>query len=146
MDKIWQCKIGAVSAIPTGADMPMRQAVARAYREITGQDCDFIFSGWGAQLTEPERAVVENRLPDPSKCDFYGIPDPAAFVQAARGMREALEDLETREAEYRHEHDIYGDGNILTGRAWDRMRRAGDRARTALTSFRAAMGEGQSDA
>lgn len=42
----------------------MREAVARAYREITGRDPDFIFSGWGAELTEGECAVVENRLPN----------------------------------------------------------------------------------
>ena len=41
----------------------MRQAVAEAYRKITGHEPDFIFSGWGAQLTEPERAVVEDRMP-----------------------------------------------------------------------------------
>ena len=46
---------------------------------------------------------------------------------------EALEDLAVCEAEYRHEHDVYGDGNIMTGRAWDRMRRAGDRARALLS-------------
>lgn len=62
--KIWQCKIGEVGAakLPSGADFPMRQAVAEAYKRITGEDCDFIFSGWGAELTESERAVVEDRL------------------------------------------------------------------------------------
>jgi hypothetical protein len=61
--KIWECKIGETSAIPDGADAPMRQAVAQAYREIAGRDPDFIFSGWGARLKEAERAVVENREP-----------------------------------------------------------------------------------
>ena len=63
--KIWSCKIGEVneSLLPSGADGPMRDAVAKAYREITGCDPEFIFSGWGAELTEGERAVVENRMP-----------------------------------------------------------------------------------
>lgn len=63
--KIWSCKIGEVGAekLPLGADGPMREAVGRAYREITGEDPRFIFSGWGAELTEGERAVVEDRLP-----------------------------------------------------------------------------------
>jgi Lar family restriction alleviation protein len=63
--KIWTCKIGEVNAdrLPYGSDWPMRQAIIRAYREITGQDADFIFSGWGGSLTEPERAVVEDREP-----------------------------------------------------------------------------------
>lgn len=63
--KIWTCKIGECpdSTLPPGADAPMREAVARAYREITGRDPGFMFTGWGGELTEPERAVVENRLP-----------------------------------------------------------------------------------
>jgi len=59
--KIWTCKIGECGWIPPGADRPMRIAIARAYREITGHDPDFIFSGWGAELTEGERAVVTDR-------------------------------------------------------------------------------------
>src|SRR5574343_587163 len=57
--KIWECKIGEVDSVAGGADYPMRQAVAAAYREITGAEPVFIFSGWGALLTEAERAVVE---------------------------------------------------------------------------------------
>ena len=64
--KIWECKIGEVDSVAGGADYPMRQAVAAAYREITGAEPVFIFSGWGALLTEAERAVVENRLPAPA--------------------------------------------------------------------------------
>ena len=63
--KIWSCKIGEVDAdkLPHGSDLPMREAVGRAYKEITGEERAFIFSGWGAELTEPERAAVENREP-----------------------------------------------------------------------------------
>lgn len=61
---IWHCKIGETDALlPNGADAPMRRAVARAYRELTGVDPEFIFSGWGQELTESERAVVEDREP-----------------------------------------------------------------------------------
>ena len=69
MTKIWSCKIGELSeeelqaAYPYGADFPMRRAVEEAYERITGRSPNFIFSGWGAELTEEERAVVENRLP-----------------------------------------------------------------------------------
>lgn len=63
--KVWSCKIGEIDAkkLPSGSDLPMRRAVAIAYKEITGEDPEFIFSGWGAELTEPERAVVEDREP-----------------------------------------------------------------------------------
>jgi hypothetical protein len=34
-------------------------AVERAYREITGFEPEFLFSGWGGSLTKGERKVVE---------------------------------------------------------------------------------------
>lgn len=60
--KIWSCKIGEVSRdlLPHGSDLPMRQAVYEAYVRITGQEPDFIFSGWGAELTEGEREVADD--------------------------------------------------------------------------------------
>lgn len=61
--KIWSCKIGEVASVPDGADAPMRKAVERAYKELTGEEAVFNFSGWGAELEESERAVVENREP-----------------------------------------------------------------------------------
>ncbi len=58
--KIWSCKIGGADPdqLPLAADNPMRQAVEAAYRQITGRECDFIFSGWGAELTEYERDAI----------------------------------------------------------------------------------------
>ncbi|SFJ49772.1 hypothetical protein SAMN03159338_1571 [Sphingomonas sp. NFR04] len=58
--KVWGCKIGEVDAskLPPGSDAPMRAAVAKAFREITGDDPQFIFSGWGASLAPEERNVV----------------------------------------------------------------------------------------
>lgn len=63
-ERIWFCKIGGpVGKLPRGADGPMREAVAEAYKRLTGREPEFCFSGWGGELTEPERAVVENRAP-----------------------------------------------------------------------------------
>lgn len=58
--KIWDCKIGEVpeELLVDGADHPMRVAVAESYRKLTGQEPNFIFSGWGAKLSEAEEAVV----------------------------------------------------------------------------------------
>lgn len=58
MGKIWECKIGEADFDYHGADFPMRQAVREAYRQITGRDPVFLFSGWGAELTQSERDVV----------------------------------------------------------------------------------------
>lgn len=64
MPKTWQCKIGETDNVPPGGDGPMRDAVEAAYREVTGDDPAFTFSGWGAKLSESHRAVVEDREPD----------------------------------------------------------------------------------
>lgn len=62
--KTWCCKIGEADLRVENADLVMRKAVAEAYKAVTGVEPVFIFSGWGAELTEQERAVVEDRLPD----------------------------------------------------------------------------------
>lgn len=63
-EHIWFCKIGGeVGDLPSSADGPMREAITRAYRKITGSEPGFLFSGWGGTLTEPQRAVVEDRPP-----------------------------------------------------------------------------------
>lgn len=66
---IWTCKIGGPGElIGTGHDFPMRRAVEAAYRETVGRECRFDFSGWGAELDECERAVVEDRMPREHDC------------------------------------------------------------------------------
>lgn len=64
---IWSCKVGTDAGVllPPGCDAPMRRAVKAAFVALAGVEPDFTFSGWGGQLTEPERAVVDNRLPTP---------------------------------------------------------------------------------
>ena len=65
MERIWECKIGGeVGDLPAGADGPMRRAVQTAFKTLTGVEASFTFSGWGATLTEGERAVHENREPN----------------------------------------------------------------------------------
>jgi len=66
--KIWECKIGEVESalLPPGSDGPMRDAVEMAYQKLVGRPATFAFTGWGGRLTESERAVVEDREPDPS--------------------------------------------------------------------------------
>lgn len=51
----------------------------------------------------------------------------------AEELTKALEDLQDAEQAYRMCHDLDGDGHVNTGRAWDKMRRAGRRARSALS-------------
>jgi hypothetical protein len=61
--KIWECKVGEVDAkkLPEGADGPMRDAVRKAYLDLTGEEPHFIFSGWGSKLTPYEREVVSEK-------------------------------------------------------------------------------------
>lgn len=60
---IWDCKIGIAPGtsvrLPGGADEPMREAVERAYKDVTGLDAEFCFSGWGADLTDDETKVLK---------------------------------------------------------------------------------------
>lgn len=67
--KMWHCEIGEVDGdkIPMGGDYPMRVAVAKAFKDLTGEDNIFIFSGWGNKLSEGRRAVVESRVPNRDK-------------------------------------------------------------------------------
>ncbi len=85
-EHLWTCKVGgpAGAGLPPGADNAMRAAVEKAYREITGQDPEYIFSGWGGAdgLTEQERAVVEDREPDLSIGPYA---DPDGDVRRAVG-------------------------------------------------------------
>lgn len=62
MENIWTCKIGGeINSLPNGADSPLRKAVEQAFKDLTGVDNKFCFSGWSGKLTPIERAVVENR-------------------------------------------------------------------------------------
>jgi hypothetical protein len=81
---IWTCKVGEAGVLSeSGLDFPMRQAVAAAFKEITGSEPDYIFSGWRGELTEPERAVVENRLPD------YSASNEDLAARLVRAVRSA---------------------------------------------------------
>lgn len=67
MNQIWYCKIGITNYKGFNCrapDHPMRQAVEKAFKDVVGVESDFNFSGWNAELTEPELVVVENRLPE----------------------------------------------------------------------------------
>jgi hypothetical protein len=90
---IWSCKIGATdqSALPSGSDAPMRRAVEEAYEALTGHESEFNFSGWNAQLTEGERAVIENRWPryQPVEADKYVLVDVLELIAAALGEQAA---------------------------------------------------------
>lgn len=75
--------------------------------------------------------------PDQWHRDFAAAIDARAAQQGAPAsdvLREALDDLQSAEAAYRKAHDLHGDADRYVGRMWDLMRRAGDKARAALTT------------
>lgn len=57
---VWDCQIGGIdrATLPRGADAPMRKAVEQAFRNLTGKDAEFCFSGWGGKLTRLQLNVV----------------------------------------------------------------------------------------
>lgn len=98
MGRIWTCKVGesepAIGFAGT-ADEPMRQAVEDEFKKVTGQDPDFIFSGWGGELTEGERATVEDREPDYDKVMAWDVPlSIVAKLVNRRARYKRLVDLE----------------------------------------------------
>ncbi len=57
-------------------------------------------------------------------------------VEAERDrLKAALTDLAEKEMAYRKVHDLRGDDHIEAGRAWDRLRNSGDRARAVLSAL-----------
>lgn len=58
---VWECKIGYSGPLPVGADAPMREAVRRAFVELTGLEPSFLFSGWGGSLTDLEKSVIAHQ-------------------------------------------------------------------------------------
>lgn len=70
---IWECKIGLKPGtkvvLPGGCDSPIRAVVSAEFERITGHSADFLFSGWGAELNDGEKAVIDDEEPD-------GWPDP----------------------------------------------------------------------
>lgn len=104
--KIWSCKIGECDAelLPEGADAPMRAAVGRAYREVTGVDAAFNFSGWGAELEEPERAVVEKR--EPSEEYYRDWLKREAAPDLYEALKALAEDYATISPKY-HNTNVY---------------------------------------
>lgn len=94
-EHIWYCKIGG--KIPdevwepgghcTPDDPTLREPVQRAYEERFGVEAEFVFSGWGQQLSEPERAAVENRVP---AVDLFAIGVARAVNDAYFGRLDEL--------------------------------------------------------
>lgn len=128
--KVWSCKIGETDSVPKGGDFPMREAVSRAYLELTGEEPAFLFSGWGAELTESERAVVEDRLPatparspvDNALDRLYVMADRAAGKDVRAADLAAITTVRKELERLRDERDAALDREAGTSDAFDDMR------------------------
>lgn len=63
--------------------------------------------------------------------------------QEIKHLRAWLDRLAACEADYRSAHDLCGDGSREAGRAWDLMRRAGDKAREIVLSVSETVQKGE---
>lgn len=98
----------------TTADAKEARAILQRVQNVL-RDEDLLFAA------EALRAVFE-------------VIDGFTSIQArVRELEGALEDLQKSEAAYRMAHDAHGDGHLISGRCWDLMRRAGDKARAVLS-------------
>lgn len=77
-----------------------------------------------------------------AKIDVSLLNECVAALRSHADLVRALEELQAAETSYRMCHDLDGDGHINTGRAWDKLRQAGQRARAALAKLHPAKGEG----
>lgn len=94
---IWSCKICELDRelLPEGADGPMRDAVQIAYELLTLREPAFIFSGWGAELTEAECLVAPRLGSDktgakPDASAFPSDSSPSAPREGRHGVAAAL--------------------------------------------------------
>lgn len=76
-----------------------------------------------AQMAEKHKEREESRL---------WFERAQRWKEDVRKAHEALAELEQAEQAYRTCHDLHGSGDRRTGRAWDLMRRAGEKARALL--------------
>ena len=55
---VWECAVGGKSPVivPSGGDFPMRQAVEKAFFDLTGKHPEMCYSGWGRKFTDKARA------------------------------------------------------------------------------------------
>lgn len=111
----------------------MSEEMLRSYEELRAE-----FSTACAELEkERERREKAESGYCEHRCQSLGIaecmnPEWENDRAERDRLREALDTLQRSEAAYRRAHDVHGDGALAAGRAWDIMRRAGDKARAAL--------------
>ncbi len=65
-------------------------------------------------------------------CPICLIEERDRLQKAVDNFTKALDELQDAEYRYRSDHDVRGDGSLEAGRAWDNMRRCGNRARLIL--------------
>ena len=60
--KVWECRLVVPenTVLPDGFDLPLRVAVVRVL-EIYDMDIVALFSGWGYEVTDVERRVIERK-------------------------------------------------------------------------------------
>ena len=51
----------------------MRDAVAEAFKRVTGQEPEHCFSGWGDKWSEQQLAVIEHRLPAEAQAEIVEL-------------------------------------------------------------------------
>lgn len=98
--------------VDTGVDPDMDDARVNTVFSIHGDDNSFHDNGPYLAACSPETIAL--------------------LAQALIEAVEKLSDLEVTETRYRAAHDMHGDGHATAGYCWDKMRKAGDRAREFL--------------
>lgn len=80
------------------------------------------------QGATPEQAAIMRYTMDREAADAI-----SRLERENAELRGMLGDLQFAESDYRAVYGLHGDGSRQSGRAWDLMRRAGDKARALLS-------------
>lgn len=107
-----------------------------------GESCWCRQSQEAAMIPQEIRVALKEARADNDRLEAENVRLASMLGEEARRRKEAeaerarlweaLDTLQRSEAAYRMAHDVHGDGALAAGRAWDILRRAGDKARGVL--------------
>jgi hypothetical protein len=88
---VWECAVGGKDPVivPSGGDFPMRQAVEKAFFDLTGKHPEMCYSGWGRKFTDKAQTHDTLALALADAMDLLDQRDAELNIDAALDAMEA---------------------------------------------------------
>jgi hypothetical protein len=93
--RMWSCHIGYAKDLELGADSPMRNAVQKAFLELTGHEPEFISSGWAGRLSNLVKAFGSSEFKFPEKESF--IEELVILYKKISIIYDMMKDVENKQ-------------------------------------------------